>query len=136
MYLAEGLLAIRLALAQAGEPIAIAVAHRVAEVAGRVPDPFGAAHAWLTAAQALGGVGEGQSAALALVQAFLEARLASRAGVLQIVGESVPLLSSIEGGDLLWHVHEALLEVDGWWSDRSEARTSRHVSDVPRGAPG
>ena len=113
----RALLSVRLALAAAGEKErAVELAYRIATIAQTTENPSDRAQSFVTASQALGGVGEGGQATLALVNALLSARLAGRSSFFQTLQESVQLLCSIDGCQTIWKIHEALVEVDSWWS--------------------
>jgi tetratricopeptide (TPR) repeat protein len=99
-----------------GKERAVELAHRIADVAATIENPTDRAQAFVTAARALGVVGLGERAALALVEAVLSARFTDRSNLFRTLQESVLLLASIDECQTLWEIHQSLVEVDGWWS--------------------
>jgi hypothetical protein len=100
---------------------ALALANRVASEAERTDSSEDSAVMWVDAAWAFARAGEGRLSALALVRAFLAARLAGRASVWNTLDGSLPLLAATTsdqpGEDtLLWSLHQGFVEVDSWWS--------------------
>lgn len=108
---------VRVLLNEAGQKErAVELASRIADIAATIENPSDRAQSFVTAAKALGGVGEGGQSVLALVNALLSARAAGRLDLFRTLQEIAPLLASIDECHTLWEIHESLLEVDGWWS--------------------
>jgi tetratricopeptide (TPR) repeat protein len=95
---------------------AMVVASHIEEVAEVIENPATRARSLIKAAWALAYVEEGERAASSLIAAVSSVRFVGRSSFFEMVQESIPLLYSIDEGQTLWHIHEALLEVDKWWS--------------------
>jgi len=110
------LLVVRALVNEGQNERAVKIAYSIANIADAVENPLDRAQSFVRASTALAEVGEGADSAMALVNAVLCARFAGRSCLFQTLKESVPLLCSIDGCHTMWQIHEALLEVDRWWS--------------------
>lgn len=66
-------------------------------------------------ARVMGCVGQLNQAWYILRRLFTKARLLDRKSVLDVLEHGAMALATLDQGETLWQVYEAIMEVEGWW---------------------
>ena len=66
-------------------------------------------------AQVLAQIGRSTQARQIWRDTFTTARLVGREHIFNTLQNSAPVLATLDQGETLWQVYEAVMKVEGWW---------------------
>jgi hypothetical protein len=106
-------------LAQTQEPErAILAAGQAVAAAQTIRSPWAKSMALRDVVGLLVEAGAHGQALRAFQEACITARLAGRKSLFQVLRDGATALAAVDGGQTLWQVYAAIMDVEGWWGRR------------------